>query len=76
MTAQIEIQPADVHNEQLVANVHPADWKNPIPADRYNLVVIGAGSAGLITAAIAAGAGSGSTCSVVSTNPITVVLVV
>jgi pyruvate/2-oxoglutarate dehydrogenase complex dihydrolipoamide dehydrogenase (E3) component len=58
MTAQIEIRPADVHNEQLVANVHPADWKNPIPADRYNLVVIGAGSAGLITAAIAAGLGA------------------
>jgi len=58
MTAQIEIQPADVHNEELVANVHPADWKNPTPADRYNLVVIGAGSAGLITAAIAAGLGA------------------
>ena len=58
MTAQIEMQPADVHNEQLVANVHPVDWKNPIPQDRYNLVVIGAGSAGLITAAIAAGLGA------------------
>jgi len=58
MTTQIAIQPADVHNEQLVANVHPADWKNPTPADRYNLVVIGAGSAGLITAAIAAGLGA------------------
>jgi pyruvate/2-oxoglutarate dehydrogenase complex dihydrolipoamide dehydrogenase (E3) component len=58
MTVQIAIQPADVHNEQLVANVHPADWKNPTPQDRYNLVVIGAGSAGLITAAIAAGLGA------------------
>jgi pyruvate/2-oxoglutarate dehydrogenase complex dihydrolipoamide dehydrogenase (E3) component len=58
MTAQIAIQPADVHNKQLVANVHPVDWKNPIPKDRYNLVVIGAGSAGLITAAIAAGLGA------------------
>ena len=55
MTPQIAIRPADAHNEQLVANVHPVDWKNPIPQDRYNLVVIGAGSAGLITAAIAAG---------------------
>jgi len=52
------IQPADVHNQRLVANVHPADWNNPIPADRYNLVVIGAGSAGLISAAIAAGLGA------------------
>ncbi|MBW2714646.1 MAG: mercuric reductase [Deltaproteobacteria bacterium] len=58
MTAQIEVQPADAHNEQLVANVHPANWKNPTPQDRYNLVVIGAGSAGLITAAIAAGLGA------------------
>jgi pyruvate/2-oxoglutarate dehydrogenase complex dihydrolipoamide dehydrogenase (E3) component len=58
MTAQIEMQPADAHNEQLVANVHPVDWKNPIPQGRYNLVVIGAGSAGLITAAIAAGLGA------------------
>ncbi len=58
MTAQIAIQPADVHNDQLVANVHPADWTNPTPKDRYNLVVIGAGSAGLITAAIAAGLGA------------------
>jgi pyruvate/2-oxoglutarate dehydrogenase complex dihydrolipoamide dehydrogenase (E3) component len=58
MTAAIEIRPADAHNEQLVANVHPADWNNPTPQDRYNLVVIGAGSAGLITAAIAAGLGA------------------
>jgi len=58
MTAQIAMQPADTHNEQLLANVHPADWENPEPKDRYNLVVIGAGSAGLITAAIAAGLGA------------------
>jgi pyruvate/2-oxoglutarate dehydrogenase complex dihydrolipoamide dehydrogenase (E3) component len=31
-------------------NVHPADWQNPQPVDKYNLVVIGAGPAGLITA--------------------------
>jgi pyruvate/2-oxoglutarate dehydrogenase complex dihydrolipoamide dehydrogenase (E3) component len=54
----VEIRPADTHNEQLLANVHPADWQNPTPKDRYNLVVIGAGSAGLITAAIAAGLGA------------------
>jgi pyruvate/2-oxoglutarate dehydrogenase complex dihydrolipoamide dehydrogenase (E3) component len=58
MTEQIAIRPADVHNEQLIANVHPADWRNPIPRDRYNLVVIGADSAGLISAAIAAGLGA------------------
>ncbi len=58
MTKRIEIRPADAHNEALVANVHPADWRNPIPEGRYNLVVIGAGSAGLISAAIAAGLGA------------------
>jgi pyruvate/2-oxoglutarate dehydrogenase complex dihydrolipoamide dehydrogenase (E3) component len=42
----------------LVANVHPADWRNPEPAPRYNLVVIGAGTAGLVTAAGAAGLGA------------------
>src|SRR6516165_9600868 len=50
--------PEDVHNQALVANVHPADWVNPDPAPRYNLVVIGAGTAGLVTAAGAAGLGA------------------
>ena len=34
------------------------DWVNPEPAPRYNLVVIGAGTAGLVTAAGAAGLGA------------------
>jgi NADPH-dependent 2,4-dienoyl-CoA reductase/sulfur reductase-like enzyme len=42
---------------QLVSQVHPLDWKNPVPASRYNLVVIGAGTAGLVSAAGAAGLG-------------------
>ncbi len=50
--------PDDVHNRALLANVHPPDWKNPVPDGRYNLVVLGAGSAGLISAAIAAGLGA------------------
>ena len=50
--------PDDAHNQQLVANVHPSDWVNPVPSGRYNLVVIGAGTAGLITAVIAAGLGA------------------
>ena len=41
-----------------LANVRPADWQNPAPADRYHLVVIGAGTAGLVSAAIAAGLGA------------------
>jgi pyruvate/2-oxoglutarate dehydrogenase complex dihydrolipoamide dehydrogenase (E3) component len=36
----------------------PEDWTNPEPAGRYNLVVIGAGTAGLVTAAGAAGLGA------------------
>jgi pyruvate/2-oxoglutarate dehydrogenase complex dihydrolipoamide dehydrogenase (E3) component len=50
--------PRDQYNEALAANVHPPDWVNPEPAPRYNLVVIGAGTAGLVTAAGAAGLGA------------------
>lgn len=52
------IHPLDDANRTLAANVHPAEWKNPEPAPRYNLVVIGAGTAGLVTAAGAAGLGA------------------
>jgi pyruvate/2-oxoglutarate dehydrogenase complex dihydrolipoamide dehydrogenase (E3) component len=52
------ILPLDDSNRALVNNVHPADWRNPEPAPRYNLVVIGAGTAGLVTAAGAAGLGA------------------
>ncbi|MBM4302444.1 MAG: mercuric reductase [Deltaproteobacteria bacterium] len=48
----------DQYNEALLANVHPPAWENPAPAPRYNLVVIGAGTAGLVTAAGAAGLGA------------------
>lgn len=47
----------DAHDRALIANVHPPDWVNPTPSGRYNLVVIGAGTAGLVTAAGAAGVG-------------------
>ena len=52
------VLPRDESNKTLIKNVHPPDWKNPEPASRYNLVVIGAGTAGLITAAGAAGLGA------------------
>jgi pyruvate/2-oxoglutarate dehydrogenase complex dihydrolipoamide dehydrogenase (E3) component len=58
LSSQQLIEPWDEANQQLVANVHPFDWKNPEPARRYNLVVIGAGTAGLVTAAGAAGLGA------------------
>ena len=50
--------PADSYDQQLISNVHPPEWRNPEPAARYNLVVIGAGTAGLISAAGAAGLGA------------------
>ena len=58
MTANPSTVPGDPHDETLLANVAPEDWKNPEPAGRYNLVVLGAGTAGLITAAVAAGIGA------------------
>ena len=48
--ALFTIEPWDEHNKRTVANVHPNDWVNPEPAERYNLVVLGAGTAGLISA--------------------------
>ena len=58
MSTLIPLQPLDEHNRKLEANVHPPDWANPAPSGRYNLVVIGAGTAGLVTAAGAAGLGA------------------
>jgi pyruvate/2-oxoglutarate dehydrogenase complex dihydrolipoamide dehydrogenase (E3) component/uncharacterized membrane protein YdjX (TVP38/TMEM64 family) len=52
------IEPLDEHNRKLVENVHPPAWVNPEPAPRYHLVVIGAGTAGLVSAAGAAGLGA------------------
>jgi len=50
--------PLDEYNRELRANVHPTDWINPTPDGRYNMVVIGAGTAGLVTAGGAAGMGA------------------
>ncbi len=57
-TGDVDVLPRDEHNAKLVGNVHPPDWANPEPAPRYNLVVLGAGTAGLVTAAGAAGLGA------------------
>jgi pyruvate/2-oxoglutarate dehydrogenase complex dihydrolipoamide dehydrogenase (E3) component len=48
----------DRHDEALVALVHPPGWRNPVPRGRYDLVVIGAGTAGLITSLVAASLGA------------------
>lgn len=58
MNALPELSPHDEHNLKLISNVHPPDWVNPDPRGRYNLVVIGAGTAGLVAAAGAAGMGA------------------
>jgi pyruvate/2-oxoglutarate dehydrogenase complex dihydrolipoamide dehydrogenase (E3) component len=55
---EVRVEPFDQFNRELVANVHPAGWVNPEPRERYHLVVIGAGTAGLVTASIAAGLGA------------------
>ena len=55
---KLSIPPMDEHNETWLSHVHPGDWQNPQPASLYDLVVIGAGPAGLITAAGAAGLGA------------------
>ena len=56
--APVLVKPADAHNARLLSYVHPPAWQNPTPAPCYNLVVIGAGTAGLVTAAGAAGLGA------------------
>jgi len=58
MSREPGVTPRDHFNETLLANVHPTDWVNPTPAPRYNLVVIGGGTAGLVSAAGAAGLGA------------------
>ncbi|NND96038.1 MAG: mercuric reductase [Pirellulaceae bacterium] len=54
----VQLQPYDEHNQALEANVHPPEWQNPTASEPYHLVVIGAGTAGLVTAAGAAGLGA------------------
>jgi pyruvate/2-oxoglutarate dehydrogenase complex dihydrolipoamide dehydrogenase (E3) component len=58
MSQQISLQPYDEHNQALASNVHPPDWVNPDPDGRYNLVVIGGGTAGLVSAMGARGLGA------------------
>lgn len=59
MPDTVTVLPEDQYNQQLIRHVHPNDWKNPTPAETYDLVVIGAGTAGLVVAAGSAGLGIG-----------------
>ncbi len=52
------VAPADEHNLVLLENAHPSEWVNPQPSGKYNLVVLGAGTAGLVSAAGAAALGA------------------
>lgn len=54
----VQVLPLDEHNRRLLSHVHPSDWVNPRPQGRYNLVVVGAGTAGLVAASAAAGLGA------------------
>lgn len=53
-TPSVQLVPHDEFNQALIENAHPPGWVNPKPSGRYNLVVIGAGTAGLVSAAGAA----------------------
>ncbi len=52
------VAPDDAYNRELLRNLHPANWENPAPVGRYNLVVIGAGTAGLVSSAGGAALGA------------------
>jgi pyruvate/2-oxoglutarate dehydrogenase complex dihydrolipoamide dehydrogenase (E3) component len=54
----IGVSPLDEHNAELLDNVHPRKWIDPEPKPSYNLVVVGAGAGGLVSAAGAAGVGA------------------
>ncbi len=53
-----QLGPIDEYNQSLIDNVHPSNWSQPEPSGLYNLVVIGGGTAGLVSAAGAAGLGA------------------
>ncbi|MDE3154470.1 MAG: mercuric reductase [Acidobacteriota bacterium] len=52
------VQPLDEANRALLSQVHPADWPVPEGRGTYDLVVLGGGTAGLVSAAGAAGLGA------------------
>jgi pyruvate/2-oxoglutarate dehydrogenase complex dihydrolipoamide dehydrogenase (E3) component len=43
----------DATDETWMENVRPDDWRNPKPATRYSLVIVGGGPAGLVAAQVA-----------------------
>ena len=51
-------EPLDVLNHDLLRDVRPPDWVNPEPSPAYDLVVVGGGTAGLVSAVGSAGLGA------------------
>ncbi len=51
-------RPLDADRRDLTAYARPAAWRNPDPAASYDLVVIGAGPAGLAAAEVAVDRGA------------------
>ncbi|CAM9191590.1 unnamed protein product [Discosporangium mesarthrocarpum] len=60
---EADVSPMDEYNTKLVNNTHPPVYENPEPLDKYDLVVIGSGAAGLLSVIIANGLGK--TCALV-----------
>ncbi len=48
----------DAMDETWMENVRPSDWRNPKPAARYSLVIVGGGPAGLVAAQAATSLGA------------------
>src|SRR5262245_40504069 len=51
LTSAIEevLSPEDPDDRQVIANCHPPNYVNPKPSGKYNLIAIGAGTAGLVS---------------------------
>jgi len=58
MDPSTTILAGNAHDALRLARVHPADYRNPQPDGPYNLVVIGAGSGGLVSALVASSLGA------------------
>ncbi len=56
--SSFELSPDDSYNRALIGQVRPQNWQNPTPRGYYHLVVVGGGSAGLISAMGASGLGA------------------
>ncbi len=52
------LQPASAADQRLLRHVRPEGWTNPVPSARYDLLVVGGGTGGLVSAAIGAALGA------------------